>query len=103
MLYSVVPRLTGVHRCLFWRRADMGLLDLMALQDKLPGLLLYSVALGGYDGDTLLQRGSVQTVLSLATSQPYNLNFSLDPVDNHRVRAPPLDCSSQSHGPVHER
>ena len=67
----------------------MGLLDLMALQDKLPGLLLYSVALGGYNGDTLLQRGSVQSVLSLATAQPYNLNFTLDPVDNHRVRAPP--------------
>lgn len=66
--------------------ADLGLLDLMAMQNKLPGLLLYSVALGGYNGDSLLQRGSVQTVLSLATKQPFNLNFTLDPLDAHRVR-----------------
>lgn len=67
--------------------ADLGLLDLLALQDKLPGLLLYSVSLGGVSGDTLLQQGSVSTLLSLATGQNYNLNFSLDPTNNQRVRA----------------
>lgn len=75
----------------------MGLLDLVAMQDKLPGLLLYSVALGGYDGDTLLQRGNVQTLLSMATSRPYNLNFTLDPVDSHRVRGTPHTLRLPSH------
>jgi hypothetical protein len=74
--------------CLFWL-ADLGLLDLLQLQDKLPGLLLYHVALGGYNGDTLLKTGSVPTILSSATSQNYSLNFSIDPLNNQRVRASP--------------
>ncbi len=65
--------------------ADLGLLDLLQFQSKLPGLLLYAVALGGYSGDALLQRGSISTLLSQAENAPYNLNFTLDPINNHRV------------------
>ena len=71
--------------------ADLGLLDLLQLQDKLPGLLLYHVALGGLNGDTLLQQGSVDTLLSLATGQSYPLNFSVDPTNAQRVRHLSLD------------
>ena len=66
--------------------ADLGLLDLLQLQDKLPGLLLYHVSLGGLNGDQLLQRGSIDTLLSLATGEPYPLNFSIDPTNAQRVR-----------------
>lgn len=65
--------------------ADLGLLDLLQLQDKLPGLLLYHVALGGFNGDTLLQDGTVSTILSAATGESYPLNFTIDPQDNRRV------------------
>ena len=41
---GALPCLADVCACLFWR-ADMGLLALTALHDKLPGLMLYSVAL----------------------------------------------------------
>ncbi len=75
--------------------ADLGLLDLLQFQSKLPGLLLYAVALGGYSGDALLQRGSISTLLSQAENKPYNLNFTLDPVNNHRVRPCSLQCFSQ--------
>ena len=75
--------------------ADLGLLDLLQFQSKLPGLLLYAVALGGYSGDALLQRGSISTLLSQAENKPYNLNFTLDPVNNHRVRLCSLQCFSQ--------
>lgn len=65
--------------------ADLGLLDLLQLQDKLPGLLLYHVALGGFNGDTLLQDGTVSTILSAATGESYPLNFTIDPQNNRRV------------------
>lgn len=74
--------------------ADLGLLDLLQLQDKLPGLLLYHVSLGGLNGDQLLQRGSIDTLLSLATGQPYPLNFSVDPTNAQRVRFCPPFASS---------
>ncbi|CAL8466019.1 g5555 [Coccomyxa elongata] len=64
---------------------NLGLLDLLQLQDKLPGLLLYHVSLGGLNGDQLLQRGSIDTLLSLATGQPYPLNFSVDPTNAQRL------------------
>ncbi|BDA48212.1 Uncharacterized protein sll1483 at N-terminal half [Coccomyxa sp. Obi] len=64
---------------------NLGLLDLLQLQDKLPGLLLYHVSLGGLNGDQLLQRGSIDTLLSLATGQPYPLNFSIDPTNAQRL------------------
>ena len=69
---------------------DLGLLDLLQLQDKLPGLLLYHVSLGGLNGDTLLQRGSIDTLLSLATGDPYPLNFSVDPTNAQRVNTLPF-------------
>ena len=65
--------------------ADLGLLDLLAFQSKLPGMLLYAVTLGGYSGDTLLQRGSIDTLLTQAENTTYALNFTLDPLDSHRV------------------
>lgn len=73
--------------------ADLGLLDLLQFQSKLPGLLLYAVTLGGYSGDALLQHGSISTLLSQAENAPYNLNFTLDPFDGHRVRL----CSLHHH------
>ena len=65
--------------------ADLGLLDLLAFQSKLPGMLLYAVTLGGYSGDILLQRGSIDTLLTQAENTTYALNFTLDPQDSHRV------------------
>ncbi|CAL5228405.1 g11533 [Coccomyxa viridis] len=70
---------------------NLGLLDLLQFQSKLPGLLLYAVALGGYSGDALLQRGSISTLLSQAENKPYNLNFTLDPVNNHRLLVTGVD------------
>jgi hypothetical protein len=69
-------------------RADLGLLDLMSMQDKLPGLLLYSVLVGGYDGNSLLQRASVPTVLGPATGGSYPLNFTQNPMDPTQARGP---------------
>ena len=73
-------------------RADLGLLDLMRMQAKLPGLLLYSVLIGGYDGNALLQRGSVGSLLGPATGHAgnYSLNFTRDPYDPTRVIFPPF-------------
>jgi hypothetical protein len=65
--------------------ADLGLLDLLAFQSKLPGMLLYAVTLGGYSGDILLQRGSIDTLLTQAENTTYALKFTLDPQDSHRV------------------
>jgi hypothetical protein len=65
--------------------ADLGLLDLLAFQSKLPGMLLYAVTLGGYSGDTLLQRGTIDTLLTQAENTKYALNFTLDSQDSHRV------------------
>ena len=66
-------------------RADLGLLDLLSFQSKLPGLLLYSVAIGNYSGDALLKAGNISTLLSQAENQTYALNFTIDPLNNHRV------------------
>ena len=65
--------------------ADLGLLDLLSFQSKLPGLLLYSVAIGNYSGDALLKAGNIDTLLSQAENQSYPLNFTIDPRNNHRV------------------
>ena len=83
-------------------RADLGLLDLMSMQDKLPGLLLYSVLIGGYDGNALLQRGDVGTLLGPATGQAgnYSLNFTRDPYDPSRVKpllSPRCSCRCWRH------
>ena len=67
--------------------ADLGLLDLLSFQSKLPGLLLYSVAIGNYSGDALLKAGNIDTLLSQAENQSYPLNFTIDPLNNHRVQS----------------
>ena len=79
-------------------RADLGLLDLMSMQDKLPGLLLYSVLLRGYDGNSLLQRASVPTVLGPATGKNYPLNFTQNPYNPTQVRGgcPPSSAGAAS-------